>query len=140
MSHSTNNNLYGVDDTSYLAAGGEPGLINLCNDFYQTMDTLPTASHIREMHKADLSYMRDRLALFLAAWLGGPRDWFSKYHYPAIPELHRMFVINENEKQAWLVCMDLAIEKQNWDDTFKEYLKTQFRMPAEVVRRFSKNE
>lgn len=139
MSLSTNNNPYGVGDKSYLAAGGESGLLNLCSDFYHIMDTLPTASHIRGMHKADLFYMRDRLALFLCAWLGGPRDWFLKNHYPAIPELHKIFIINEDEKQSWLICMDQAIEKQNWDEDFKEYLAAQFRVPAEVVRRFSKS-
>ncbi len=139
MSLSTNNKNYGVGATSFKAAGGALGLMNLCRDFYQTMDSLPIATHIRKMHRDDLNYMQEKLALFLSAWLGGPSDWFSKFHYPPIPILHQEFVIGENEKLAWLQCMDQAIDMQDWDSSFKSYLKDQFRRPAEMVRRFSRD-
>ena len=139
MSLSISNQAYGIGDTSFKAAGGTVGLMSLCRDFYLTMDSLPAASHIRKMHRDDLEYMQEKLALFLTTWLGGPNDWFAKYNYPPIPLLHQEFVINEEEKLAWLECMDQAIEKQDWESTFKMYLKNQFRGPAEMVQKFSRS-
>jgi hemoglobin len=139
MSNITNNNSFGFGDHSFKAAGGKSGLTQLALDFYQSMDTLPEAKHIRSMHRDDLDYMRDKLALFLSAWLGGPSDWFSVFNYPSIPAIHQLFVINENEKNAWLLCMDQAIEMQNWDPNFKVYLASQFRRPANVVQMTSKS-
>ena len=130
---------YGIGSTSYLAAGEKAGLEKLASAFYKIMDTNPIAKKIRDMHRDDLEYMTERLALFLCAWLGGPKDWFTVYNYPALPTLHLEFVINTQEKEAWLMCMDKAIELQNWDKEFKIYLKTQFRRPAEVIQRISKS-
>ena len=39
---------YGVNDSSYKAAGEESGLRRLCTDFYTLMDTLPEAKMIRK--------------------------------------------------------------------------------------------
>ncbi len=138
MSHYESNS-YGVEDSSYLAAGKSEGLRKLSTHFYELMDSIPEAKKIRDMHKRDLSYMTERLTIFLSAWLGGPKDWFTVMKLPPLPLLHQQFVINEEEKELWLLCMDKAIDLQNWDDSFKDYLKVQFRKPAEMIRRTSRS-
>lgn len=141
MSNSTDEaKPFGVLDTSYLAAGKEPGLRKLSIEFYQLMDTLPEAKTIREMHKEDLAQMTDKLTLFLSMWLGGPRTYIEKYGEVSMPQAHAKFVINQPEKDAWLMCMDKAIDQQPYSNEFKEYLKQQVRFPAEMIRMTSKNE
>ena len=138
MSNSTSktiNKEYGFEDGSYIAAGGELGLRKLCEDFYDLMHTLPEAKGIREMHKENLDVMTDKLTLFLSMWLGGPKTYKEKYKFQGMPAAHQHLVINEPEKDAWLLCMDQAIDKQNFAPTFKSYLKTQLRFPAEHIRK-----
>lgn len=140
MSNFTNNpTSYGFQDTSYKAAGEEDGLRALSIDFYKIMDSLPEAKLIREMHKEDLSMMIDKLTLFLSLWLGGPRKYIEKYGNANMPQAHAHLIIDENERDAWLLCMDKAIDQQQYSKDFKEYLKKQFRFPAEMIRKTSRN-
>lgn len=125
---------YGFQDTSFRAAGGEAGIHRLVNRFYDVMDTLPEAKKIREMHKEDLSESRERLALFLCGWLGGPRLYQEKYGPIAIPMFHLAFPIGPAERDAWLQCMQIAVDEQPYEPSFKKYLMEQLAVPAERSR------
>ena len=137
MSNSTerNNMPYGYQDTSYRAAGKEDGLRKLCEQFYENMDQFPEAKKIREMHEESLEVMIDKLTLFLCMWLGGPKTYREKYHFVGMPEAHKHLKIGHSEKEAWLLCMDKAIDEQNYLEDFKIYLKEQLRVPAEFIRK-----
>ncbi len=140
MSNSiSNSQRYGYQDTSYQAAGAEAGLRKLSTDFYRLMNSLEQAREIRQMHKEDLSLMTDKLTLFLSLWLGGPRHYLETYGAANMPMAHKHLVINEPQRDAWLLCMDQAIDLQEFDQKFKEYLKAQFRFPAEMIRKTSAN-
>lgn len=139
MSNSTSEKFsYGFGDSSYKAAGEEFGLRKLCTDFYTLMDTLPQAKLIREMHKENLALMINKLTLFLSMWLGGPRTYLDKYGNANMPQAHSNFIINEAERDAWLLCMDHAIDQQSYREELKDYLKKQFRFPAEMIRKTSR--
>jgi len=121
--------------TSYEIIGEEPAIRKLCTDFYHLMETLPEANHIRQMHKDDLTTMIDKLTLFLCMWLGGPRTYTEKYPFVGMPQAHQHLVINEAERDAWLLCMDTALDQQSISNEFRDYLKAQFRFPAEMIRK-----
>lgn len=125
---------YGFEDTSYKAAGGRQGIERLVDRFYQEMDTLPEAQKIRKMHGADLATVKDKLVLFLCGWLGGPRFFQEKYGSISIPLAHRQFGIGPAERDAWLRCMQVAVDAQPFDPSFKIYLMQQLAIPAERVR------
>lgn len=131
---------YGNGDASYRAAGEEAGIRRLCDDFYHFMSTLPEAAKIRAMHREDLATITDKLTLFLCGWLGGPRKYGEKYGPIHIPMAHRHLVINEPERDAWLLCMQKAADRQPWAEDFKHYFMTVIAMPAEKVRVTSRNE
>ncbi len=130
---------YGKLDASYRAAGEEAGIRRLCDDFYHFMSTLPEAAHIRAMHREDLATIADKLTLFLCGWLGGPRKYGEKYGPIHIPMAHRHLVINEPERDAWLLCMQKAVDRQPWAEDFKRYFMTVIAMPAEKVRQTSRD-
>lgn len=130
--------VFGFQDSSYRAAGEEKGLRKLSTDFYLNMDQFPEAIHIRNMHKEDLNIMIDKLTLFLCMWLGGPRIYLKKYGNANMVQAHRHLVINEKERDAWLLCMDQAVDVQKFSDDFKGYLKKQFRFPANMIQKTSK--
>ena len=125
---------YGAEDASYQAAGGEVGIRQLVDDFYDAMDQLPVAAKIRAMHPADLSSTRDKLARFLCGWLGGPKLYAEKYGSIHIPQAHARFAIGPEERDAWLLCMAEALKQQPYAPAFKRYLLEQLYVPAERSR------
>ena len=130
----TNKYGYGIDDSSYKAAGELAGISKLVDAFYHYMNTLPQARAIREMHPADISESSKKLAYFLSGWLGGPRLYSQFYGGINIPGFHRSFAIGAEERDAWLRCMQHAIADQPYADTFKSYLLAQLRFPAERIK------
>jgi len=125
---------FGMFDASYMAAGEESGVRKLVDEFYLQMETLEEGKPIRAMHKEDLEVIKDKLALFLMGWLGGPRKYSDKYGSISIPMAHQHLVINEKERDAWLLCMKEALKTQDYSDEFKEYLMVQLSIPAERIR------
>lgn len=136
-SGSTLQPVYGTLDASFVAAGGIAGIEKLVNDFYDQMDVLPEAKVIRAMHLEDLAISRDKLALFLCAWLGGPRHYAEKYGSINIPGAHQHLNVGDSERDAWLLCMEKAIAQQPYPQEFATYLFQQLRIPAERVRQVS---
>ena len=125
---------YGVGDNSYKAAGELAGITCLVDDFYDNMSAFPEAKIIRDMHPADLTESRTKLAYFLSGWLGGPRIYATTFGSLSIPAAHQHLPVGEAESEAWLYCMQKALETQPYEEAFKAYLITQLRVPAERIR------
>lgn len=125
---------YGVGDASYRAAGERDGIYRLVQRFYEYMDTLPEARVIRAMHAEDLTEVREKLAVFLCAWLGGPNEYRARFGPISIPGFHAKFAIDEAERDAWLLCMARAVAEQPWADDFKAYFMQAIAVPAERCR------
>lgn len=125
---------YGEGDASFQAAGGVEGLRRLVADFYRMMDTLPEAATIRAMHPSDLSGSADKLHRFLCGWLGGPKLYREKYGSIHIPSAHAHLAIGERERDAWLLCMERALARQDYPREFRDYLLRALFRPAEASR------
>lgn len=125
---------YGDGDASFQAAGGKEGLRRLVDAFYDQMEQLEAAGTIRHMHADDLTVSRDKLALFLCGWLGGPRLFKEKYGTINIPKAHGHLDIGVAERDAWLLCMEKALEEQPYAEDFKVYMLEQLAVPAERSR------
>ena len=134
MKQAMNNRQYGDDDASYIAAGEFAGISKLVNRFFDFMDELPGATTIRNMHPDNLTESREKLTRFLCGWLGGPKLYSEKYGPIRIPMAHSHLVIEESERDSWLMCMQLAIDEQNYAAAFKNYLIEQLYNPAERIR------
>ena len=126
--------VYGEGDSSFQAAGGEEGLRCLVDGFYDAMEILPEAKHIRDMHPKELTESRDKLARFLCGWLGGPKRYNEKYGSIRIPKAHSHLDIGVEERDAWLCCMKEALKTQPYDESFKTYLMEQLFVPADRSR------
>lgn len=94
----------------YAQMGGEQGIRALVDRFYDLMDSLPEAARIRAMHPADLAESREKLALFLMMWSGGPRTYVEHRGHPRLRARHLPFPIDSADRDAWLHCMRLALE------------------------------
>ncbi len=127
--------VYGQQDASFHAAGGEVGIRQLVDAFYDEMQQAEYAATIRSMHPEDLEVSRDKLARFLCGWLGGPKRYSEKYGGMSIPAAHAHLDIGLAERDAWLKCMQVAVDKQDYAVDFKKYLIEQLSVPAERVRK-----
>lgn len=128
---------YGLGENSYRMAGELGGIIKLVDDFYNNMSSFTESKKIRDMHPNDLSESRKKLAYFLSGWLGGPLLYAENYGSISIPQAHRHLSVGREESQAWLLCMQNAVDIQPYEAAFKIYLMEQLRVPAERIRMVS---
>ena len=126
---------YGIEDASFIAAGGEPGIRQLVDDFYDRMASDPRFAVIYNMHPENNEVSRDKLARFLCGWLGGPKLYREKYGGISIPRFHEHLAIATDERDQWLTCMRDTVAEQDFADDFKSYLLEQLFVPAEAIRR-----
>jgi len=125
---------YGSGAASYNAAGAKEGISRLVDAFYDVMDAAPEARVIRAMHARDLALSREKLKVFLCAWLGGPNEYRARFGPISIPGVHAHLDIGAEERDAWMYCMARAVAEQRWRDDFKEYFMRAIAVPAERVR------
>lgn len=126
---------YGQGDASFRAAGGYDGIKALVDQFYLEMGRLPEAKAIWAMHShEDMALIHDKLTRFLCGWLGGPRLYREKYGPISVPAFHKQFPIGVAERNAWLLCMKTAADKQPFSESFKHYLLEQLYRPADFSR------
>ena len=125
---------YGEGDASFRAAGGEAGLRPLVDRFYDLIEERPDAARIRKMHPQNLEVSRDKLTRFLCGWLGGPKRYAEKYGPIQIPKVHAHLPIGFAERDAWLACMEAALNDQPMAEDFKAYLLRELAVPAERIR------
>lgn len=126
-------NEYGVKDNSYKMAGELTGITKLVDAFYKNMDTFSNARKIRSMHSFDLSESKQKLSYFLAGWLGGPKLYSEHYGKINIPLAHKHISIGIEESEAWINCMQSAVDEQPYEPLFKKYLMEQLRVPAKRI-------
>lgn len=130
---------YGQGDATFQAVGGEAGLTKLVDTFYDFMDTLPEAKTIRAMHPDDLSLSRQKLTYFLSGWMGGPRLYMQHFGSISIPKVHMHLTIESEERDAWMLCMEKALNALDYPVSFKTYLMEQLFRPAEMIRQTSQD-
>jgi hemoglobin len=99
------------DYTPFEHFGGQPVIDRLVDAFYRRMDTLPEAQGIRAMHAADLSLIAIVLKKYLGEWLGGPKYYSVERGHPMLRARHLPFRIGNAERDAWLLCMNGAIDE-----------------------------
>lgn len=130
---------YGQGDATFQGAGGIEGLETLVETFYRIMDEADYAKEIRDMHPKDLTETIDKLARFLAGWMGGPRRYQEKYGAINIPHVHSPYVIYTRHAEAWLQCMADALEELEYPQEYREYLLEQLAFPAHRIVQVSQN-
>jgi hemoglobin len=133
--HAPDKQPYGTGNTSFLAAGGESGIQQLVDVFFNRMGTDPRFRTIYAMHPDDKAVSRDKLSRFLCGWLGGPKRFQAKYGPISLPAAHQHLAVTEAERDQWLTCMGESVDEQPFQSDFKRYLMEQLAVPAESVRR-----
>jgi len=120
--------------TPYELLGGEAGVRQIVDRFYDLMDTAPEYYGIRKLHPQDLAGSRDKLYMFLSGWLGGPGLYLEKYGQPMLRARHLPFAIGIAERDAWMACMLQAMEDVGVEEKLRASLLKAFFGTADWMR------
>ncbi|MCK5917530.1 MAG: group II truncated hemoglobin [Cocleimonas sp.] len=102
--------------SQYDQLGGEKGVHQLVDRFYDLMDARDDVSELRDLHAKSLRVSRKKLFLFLSGWLGGPSLYIEEYGHPRLRARHLPFKITSLERDQWLNCMNQALQEQIIDN------------------------
>lgn len=103
-------------NTPFHKLGGHETFQAIIDRFYDLMDSDPAYADLRAMHAPDLTRMRSALAQFLAAWAGGPRDWFEQNPGRCMMSVHKPYTISTRVAGQWAEAMKRAIADVETDD------------------------
>ena len=106
----------------------------LVDRFYDLMHELPEAAHVRAMHPEDMQGSRQKLFEFLSGWLGGPPLFMERRGHPRLRMRHLPFAIDNAARDAWLLCMERAMDECIDDALLKEMLRGAFGRMADHLR------
>ncbi|MCB1797309.1 MAG: group II truncated hemoglobin [Gammaproteobacteria bacterium] len=123
----------------YELIGGETGVRELVDRFYDYMDSEAGAGDVRQMHAASLRASREKLFLFLSGWLGGPDLYVQKYGHPMLRRRHLPFAIGSKERDQWMHCMRKALRDMPIEQALRERLEQSFLATADHMRNQSED-
>ena len=114
--------------------GGVEPITQLVDRFYFYMNTLPEAQTIRAMHAPDLTQTKEVLVKFLTEWLGGHKVYSAERGHPRLRQKHSHFPVGEAERDAWMLCMQRAMDDVVTDATLKTQMTQSFFKTADFIR------
>ncbi|QFY62428.1 group II truncated hemoglobin [Rhizobium grahamii] len=97
--------------TLYQAIGGDEAVRALSRRFYELMDTLPEATHVRAVHPPTLDGSEEKFYEYITGYLGGPPLYTDKRGHPRLRSRHFVAEIGPLERDEWLLCFRRALDE-----------------------------
>lgn len=124
-------------DTPIAGLGGPAGVLELVGRFYDIMES--TEPELARLHELDPSGKisarnRERFGLFLVGWLGGPDDYVRQYGHPRLRMRHLRVPVDVAMRDAWLRCMNAALDERSPPAELREFLRGRFAEVADFLR------
>jgi len=128
---------FGAKNTPFEAIGGEERVRALVEDFYDAMSDHEPA--LARLHKCDEQgrvdrESRDRFALFLIGWLGGPQHYMERHGHPRLRMRHGQVPVDVAMRDAWVRAMQRALDKQQITGELRAFLESRFGEVADFLR------
>ncbi|MBB5153094.1 globin [Saccharopolyspora phatthalungensis] len=115
-------------ETFYQQVGGEATFHRIVARFYEEVakDELLRPLYPEE----DLGPAEERLRLFLMQYWGGPHTYSDRRGHPRLRMRHAPFKIGPAERDAWLRCMQIAVDEVDLQPEHREQLWQYLEMAA----------
>jgi len=125
------------EDTPYQRVGGSQAVTALVEAFYDSMEV--HEPQLAKLHALDdqgkvSRASRDRFALFLIGWLGGPQTYTETHGHPRLRMRHARVAIEGSLRDAWTRTMARAMDERGVEPQVKAYLTTRFAEVADFLR------
>lgn len=123
--------------TPFEMLGGAENVMALVETFYDVMSEQEPA--LARLHPCDpdgkvARTPRDRFALFLVGWLGGPEDYVQQHGHPRLRMRHGRVPVNVPMRDAWLRCMTAAMQRHGISGEVRTFLDSRFTEVADFLR------
>ena len=122
--------------TPFERIGGEATVRALVERFYDAMDESEPA--LARLHPLDAGKVsrasRDRFALFLIGWLGGPQDYMRLHGHPRLRMRHAHVPVTVAMRDAWLRCMRSALAHPEVNPEMRSFLEQKLGELADFLR------
>jgi hemoglobin len=108
----------------------------LVERFYDAMEAHePELAALHPMEDGKVSRAsRDRFALFLIGWLGGPEEYVRLHGHPRLRMRHAHVPVNVAMRDAWLRSMQRALEHPSVPADARAFLTAKFGDLANFLR------
>lgn len=123
--------------TPFEMLGGAERVTALVETFYDVMGEQEPA--LAKLHPCDpdgkvARTPRDRFALFLVGWLGGPEDYVQQHGHPRLRMRHGRVPVSVPMRDAWLRCMTTAMQRHGITGEVRTFLDSRFAEVADFLR------
>lgn len=98
---------------------GDENLQLLVDGFYELVKQDERINHL---FKDDFDAIKQKQFMFLSQFLGGPGRYTEAYGHPRMRMRHLPHKITNEAKEAWLACMQQAINQLPIEEDFKKIL------------------
>jgi hemoglobin len=121
----------------YTLLGGSEKIRALVETFYEVMSEQEPA--LARLHvctpdgKVDRGSV-ERFGMFLIGWLGGPDDYVEQHGHPRLRMRHNRVAVNLAMRDAWLRCMQTAMDTHRITGEVREFLDARFAEVADFMR------
>jgi hemoglobin len=123
--------------TPFERLGGEAAVRDLCERFYDAMDRdEPALARLHELDEAGRVSRgsRDRFALFLVGWLGGPQDYIAQHGHPRLRMRHGRVPVDIAMRDAWMRAMTTALDEVGVEPELRGFLLGRMAEVADFMR------
>jgi hemoglobin len=122
--------------TPFDRLGGEPAVRALVERFYDAMDEgEPALARLHPLESGKVSRAsRDRFALFLIGWLGGPQDYVKLHGHPRLRMRHAHVPVTATMRDAWLRSMRAALSDPSISPDLRAFLDLKLSELADFLR------
>lgn len=109
----------------------------LVERFYDAMGRSEPA--LTRLHKCDATGQvsresRDRFAMFLIGWLGGPEDYVRRFGHPRLRMRHGRLPVDAEMRDAWMRAMTTVLDEVGVSGPVRSFLNERFAEVADFLR------
>lgn len=117
-----------VDDSPFHRLGEDKARA-MAKRFYDHMDA--SEPELARLHEVDehghvTPGTRERFALFLMEWLGGPSVYSSVHGHPRLRMRHARVKVDTAMRDAWVRCMQKAMDDVGVEGELRAFLDGRF--------------
>ena len=116
------------EQSPYEWIGGAEKVSQLVDAFYKRVQQHPD---LKPIFPEDIIPVRDKQYLFLTQFFGGPHLYSEQYGHPMMRARHLPHEITPTRAEAWLSCMNEAMDEVEITGPIREFLCTRLRQTAQ---------
>lgn len=126
-----------AEDSPFSRLGGSARVRELVERFYDAMER--QEPRLAQLHRLDdagkvSQESRERFALFLIGWLGGPQDYIAQHGHPRLRMRHHTVPIGTDMRDAWMRSMRTALDELSVVGPVRDFLESRLAHVADFLR------